>query len=89
MSKDLNEEFKGWMALRNENSSSKEPRIDFQIQVLSSGSWPFTQGVEFALPSEVSRSYFLIYFGASCVSLTLFLIIPVFIFVAGGQREQI
>lgn len=30
--------------------------VDFSIQVLSSGSWPFQQSCTFALPSEVRRS---------------------------------
>ena len=28
--------------------------VDFSIMVLSSGSWPFTQGPVFSLPAEVS-----------------------------------
>ncbi|TKS87374.1 Cullin-1 [Collichthys lucidus] len=31
--------------------------VDFSIQVLSSGSWPFQQSCTFALPSELERSY--------------------------------
>uniref|UniRef100_A0A673WJ33 Cullin-1 n=1 Tax=Salmo trutta TaxID=8032 RepID=A0A673WJ33_SALTR len=31
--------------------------LDFSIQVLSSGSWPFQQSCTFALPSELERSY--------------------------------
>ncbi|KAK7904178.1 hypothetical protein WMY93_016785 [Mugilogobius chulae] len=33
------------------------PAVDFSIQVLSSGSWPFQQSCTFALPSELERSY--------------------------------
>lgn len=48
LSKDLNDEFKNYMREKQDVLP-----LDFQIQVLSSGSWPFTQCVEFALPSEV------------------------------------
>lgn len=48
VSKDLNEQF------RNHLSVSNEPLdIDFSIQVLSSGSWPFQQSFAFQLPTEV------------------------------------
>ena len=48
MSKDLNEQF------RNHLINSNEPLdIDFSIQVLSSGSWPFQQSFTFSLPTEV------------------------------------
>lgn len=48
VSKDLNEQF------RNHLGVSKEPLdIDFSIQVLSSGSWPFQQSFSFQLPTEV------------------------------------
>jgi len=47
----LNDEFKQWMVTKQETNA-----LDFQIQVLSSGSWPFTQCVEFALPSELEHS---------------------------------
>ncbi|PIK50449.1 putative cullin-1 [Apostichopus japonicus] len=51
VSKDLNEQFK-------QHLSSSEPLdIDFSIQVLCSGSWPFTQGCTFNLPSELERSF--------------------------------
>jgi len=33
------------------------PDIDFSIQVLSSGSWPFSQSTPFSLPSELEKSY--------------------------------
>lgn len=40
------------------------PPVDFSIQVLSSGSWPFQQSCTFALPSEVRM-------GSSSVPLVL------------------
>ncbi|XP_066254887.1 cullin-1-like isoform X2 [Euwallacea similis] len=51
VSKDLNEQFRNHMANSNESLG-----IDFSIQVLSSGSWPFQQSVTFSLPSELERS---------------------------------
>ena len=51
VSKDLNEQFR--QHLRTTNAPYD---IDFSIQVLSSGSWPFPQGPEFALPHELSGS---------------------------------
>ncbi|CAG7819834.1 unnamed protein product [Allacma fusca] len=51
ISKDLNDEFKSFLSNHNVTLS-----LDFNIQVLSSGSWPFTQCVEFALPSELEHS---------------------------------
>ncbi|XP_031639327.1 cullin-1-like [Contarinia nasturtii] len=51
ISKDLNEKFK--TKLKSDGVPSE---IDFSIQVLSSGSWPFTQGINFSLPSELERS---------------------------------
>ncbi|KFM75968.1 Cullin-1, partial [Stegodyphus mimosarum] len=51
VSKDLNEQF------RKHLSNSNEPLdLDFSIQVLSSGSWPFQQSLTFALPQELERS---------------------------------
>ncbi|XP_039284898.1 cullin-1 [Nilaparvata lugens] len=51
VSKDLNEQF------RKKLSESSEPTdIDFSIQVLSSGSWPFQQAFTFSLPTELERS---------------------------------
>jgi cullin 1 len=48
VSKDLNEQF------RKHLTNSNEPLdIDFSIQVLSSGSWPFQQSFTFSLPTEV------------------------------------
>merc|ERR1711994_864586 len=53
VSKDLNEQFRRHL---NETLKSNEPLdIDFQIQVLSSGSWPFQQSCVFSLPSELER----------------------------------
>lgn len=52
VSKDLNEHFK--QHLDNEN---KQLDIDFFIQVLSSGSWPFQQSSSFTLPHELEKSY--------------------------------
>jgi cullin 1 len=49
VSKDLNENFKKHMV----NSDPLD--IDFSIQVLSSGSWPFQQSCVFSLPSELER----------------------------------
>lgn len=51
ISKDLNDKF------RQRIKSSEVPNeIDFSIQVLSSGSWPFSQSFNFSLPSELERS---------------------------------
>lgn len=49
LSKDLNEKYKTFVKDNNLNNS-----IDFQMLVLSSGSWPFIQSTTFSLPSEVS-----------------------------------
>ena len=50
VSKDLNDNF------RKHLENSNEPLdVDFQIQVLSSGSWPFQQSCVFTLPSELER----------------------------------
>lgn len=54
VSKDLNELFKKHVVTSNEPLD-----IDFGIQVLSSGSWPFQQTFTFLLPSEVKFVYFL------------------------------
>lgn len=51
VSKDLNEQFR-----EDQRKNSVPHDIDFSIQVLSSGSWPFHQGHEFALPQELSGS---------------------------------
>ncbi|KAB7504069.1 Cullin-1 [Armadillidium nasatum] len=51
VSKDLNDKF------RRHLTSSNEPLdLDFSIQVLSSGSWPFQQSQPFTLPHELERS---------------------------------
>nr|XP_042126374.1 LOW QUALITY PROTEIN: cullin-1-like [Peromyscus maniculatus bairdii] len=51
VSKDLNEQFKKHL------TNSEPLDLDFSIQVLSSGSWPFQQSCTFALPSELEHSY--------------------------------
>lgn len=52
VSRDLNEAF------RKHLQTSGEPLdIDFSIQVLSSGSWPFQQSCAFSLPHELERSF--------------------------------
>lgn len=52
VSKDLNEQFRAHL------KNSNEPLdIDFSIQVLSSGSWPFQQSFTFGLPTEVSKNH--------------------------------
>lgn len=51
LSRDLNEQFRQHLTNLNE-----PPDIDFSIQVLSSGSWPFQQSFSFSLPTEVSTS---------------------------------
>ncbi|KAI0240880.1 Cullin-1 [Lamellibrachia satsuma] len=52
VSKDLNEHFK-----RHLVQSGDPLDIDFSIQVLSSGSWPFQQSCAFVLPLELERSF--------------------------------
>lgn len=49
VSKDLNEQFR-----RHLTNSAEPLDIDFSIQVLSSGSWPFQQSFTFSLPTEVN-----------------------------------
>ncbi|XP_062519444.1 cullin-1-like [Corticium candelabrum] len=51
LSKDLNDRF------RTHLQKSEPLDIDFSIQVLSSGSWPFQQSPSIALPTELERSY--------------------------------
>ncbi|KAF4526090.1 hypothetical protein B566_EDAN007584 [Ephemera danica] len=51
LSRDLNEQFRQHLTNLNE-----PPDIDFSIQVLSSGSWPFQQSFSFSLPTELERS---------------------------------
>ncbi|XP_012255442.1 cullin-1 [Athalia rosae] len=51
VSKDLNEQFR-----RHLVNSAELLDIDFSIQVLSSGSWPFQQSFTFSLPTELERS---------------------------------
>uniref|UniRef100_A0A8C8LT52 Cullin family profile domain-containing protein n=1 Tax=Oncorhynchus tshawytscha TaxID=74940 RepID=A0A8C8LT52_ONCTS len=50
VSKDLNEQFKKHL------TNSEPLDLDFSIQVLSSGSWPFQQSCTFALPSELKAT---------------------------------
>ncbi|KXJ28342.1 cullin-1 isoform X2 [Exaiptasia diaphana] len=51
VSKDLNDKFKAHL------SNTGPLDLDFSIQVLSSGSWPFQQSVPFSLPAEMEKSY--------------------------------
>uniref|UniRef100_T1ISS0 Cullin-1 n=1 Tax=Strigamia maritima TaxID=126957 RepID=T1ISS0_STRMM len=51
VSKDLNEQFRKHLVNSNEPLD-----LDFSIQVLSSGSWPFQQSCTFSLPTELERS---------------------------------
>lgn len=51
VSKDLNERFRKHMA-----NTEEALGLDFSIQVLSSGSWPFQQSLAFALPQALERS---------------------------------
>lgn len=51
VSKDLNEAFRKHIV-----TSNMPHDIDFSIQVLSSGSWPFQYLLTFSLPSELERS---------------------------------
>lgn len=56
VSKDLNENFKK----HSDNLDSTEGAtsdIDFTIQVLSSGSWPFQQSTSFTLPYELEKPF--------------------------------
>lgn len=57
VSKDLNEQFKAHVqSQQNDNSSwSGGLDIDFSIQVLSSGSWPFQNSINFSLPMELEK----------------------------------
>lgn len=51
MSKDLNDQFR-----QRTKETDVGSEIDFTIQVLSSGSWPFNQSFKFSLPTELERS---------------------------------
>lgn len=51
LSKDLNESFK-----KHLESSQTSLGLDFSIQILSSGSWPFQPPPSFNLPQELERS---------------------------------
>uniref|UniRef100_A0A8C0B5V3 Cullin 1 n=1 Tax=Buteo japonicus TaxID=224669 RepID=A0A8C0B5V3_9AVES len=55
VSKDLNEQFKKHL------TNSEPLDLDFSIQVLSSGSWPFQQSCTFALPSEVRHLHLMLF----------------------------
>ena len=59
LSKDLNEIFKVHLA---EMPRQLPLDIDFNIQVLSSGSWPFQQSFNFSLPTEVCNFDILCYY---------------------------
>lgn len=37
------------------SSRTHPPLVDFQVQVLSSGSWPFTSGSAFKCPADLER----------------------------------
>lgn len=52
VSKDLNEQFRAHV-----NASESPLDIDFSIQVLSAGSWPFAQSTTFTLPLELEKSF--------------------------------
>lgn len=52
LSKDMNEKYKAFLKENNQLNNS----IDFSIQVLSSGSWPFVQSTPFNLPKELEQS---------------------------------
>lgn len=73
VSKDLNEQFRRHLTKSNETLD-----IDFSIQVLSSGSWPFQQSFTFGLPTEV---IFIMYFIMERLG--------IFFVVAGEERPQI
>ena len=49
LSRELNENFKK----HQRNSPADKLELDFSIQILSSGSWPFQQGGEFTLPQTL------------------------------------
>ncbi|KAJ8306967.1 hypothetical protein KUTeg_015051 [Tegillarca granosa] len=53
VSKELNDQFKEHL----KKSTEDQLDIDFSIQVLSSGSWPFQQSCSFSLPQELERSF--------------------------------
>lgn len=51
LSKDLNNYFKEYL-----QKSNIPMEIDFSIEVLSSGSWPFNQSSSFSLPTELEKA---------------------------------
>uniref|UniRef100_H2YZC2 Cullin-1 n=1 Tax=Ciona savignyi TaxID=51511 RepID=H2YZC2_CIOSA len=53
VSKNLNERFRSHIASSTPLDCELIELLDFSIQVLSSGSWPFQQSVTFSLPVEV------------------------------------
>ncbi|KAI5716467.1 hypothetical protein M8J76_006947 [Diaphorina citri] len=56
VSKDLNEQFKQHVTAQGESGASNAGlEIDFSIQVLSSGSWPFQNSINFSLPMELEK----------------------------------
>uniref|UniRef100_H2YZB9 Cullin family profile domain-containing protein n=1 Tax=Ciona savignyi TaxID=51511 RepID=H2YZB9_CIOSA len=57
VSKNLNERFRSHIASSTPLDCELIELLDFSIQVLSSGSWPFQQSVTFSLPVELERSY--------------------------------
>lgn len=56
ISRDLNEKFR-----KHSSSFVKSLDMDFNIQVLSSGSWPLKNSYTFALPNQVPIPFFLHY----------------------------
>ena len=53
LSRELNEKLK----LHQRNNPAHRMEIDFSIQVLTSGSWPFQAGGEFSLPQALERPF--------------------------------
>ncbi|CAG2225779.1 cullin-1-like [Mytilus edulis] len=54
VSKELNDQFREHL---KKSPAEDQLDIDFSVQVLSSGSWPFQQSCTFALPQEMERSF--------------------------------
>ncbi|KAL1450969.1 hypothetical protein WDU94_003271 [Cyamophila willieti] len=55
VNKELNEQFKQHVATTQGTNGGSGLDIDFSIQVLSSGSWPFQNSINFSLPMELER----------------------------------
>uniref|UniRef100_A0A6A7FX63 Cullin-1-like n=2 Tax=Hirondellea gigas TaxID=1518452 RepID=A0A6A7FX63_9CRUS len=55
VSKDLNDHFRRHLNTLASTTGAETLDLDFSVQVLSSGSWPFTQGATFSLPPEMER----------------------------------